>query len=229
MQYFTVQFKFDAQDPMELSVMKGDVVRTEKFVDEGGWAKVELASNPRKRGFVPVGYLRETKGPLEATDTPTSSRSMSPATAGVSYTNAALAHGTHMKDALRSGDEATRGQQSAGVTPSSTVNPTTVVEGFMKNEIFYKQLMKQREDAMSKIDAALNEATAELAVCRDKNGQLTRKLRELDHAMNKERTKWKDRVEEERLLLAQKTANVVPMMSATSTTTTTTMRQRYAE
>jgi hypothetical protein len=206
MHFFTVLYKFDAQDPSELSVMKGDIVRTERFVDENGWVKIELASNPRKRGFVPAGYLRETKPPGGDADTPTSSRSVSPAQ-NASYTNAALAHGAVMRDNLRASqaDEATR-PQFTGVVPSSTVNPTAVVEGFMKNEVFYKQLMKQREDSMSKIEAALNEATGELAVCREKNGQLVRKLRDLDVLMGKERTKWKDRVEEERMLLAQKAA-----------------------
>lgn len=226
MHYFTVLFKFDAQDSTEMSVVKGELVRTEKFIDEDGWAKVELASNPRKRGYVPVSFLRETRGPLEASSA-NSSRSSSPAQAP-SYTSAALALGSNVKESAKNHE--IDGSRGPGLVPSSGVpNPAAVVEGFMKNEMFYKQLMKQRQDAMQKIEAALSEATSELTVCKDKNTQLTRRLRELEAAMQKERSKWKERVDEERLLLAQRSKEPLTAMTTSTTIsyTSTANRARY--
>lgn len=229
MQYYTVLFKFDAQDSTEMSVVKGDIVRTEKFVDEDGWVKVEMASNPRKKGYVPVSFLRETRGPLDVSSANTS-RSSSPAQPA-SYTNAALTLGTSVKDSAKlphiETSELTRGP---GLVPSSGVpNPAAVVEGFMKNEIFYKQLMKQRQDAMQKIEASLTEATTELTVCKDKNGQLTRRLRELENAMQKERSKWKERVDEERLLLAQRSKEPLTNMTTSTTISYTTATGRSTQ
>lgn len=213
MQYFTVLYKFDATEPTELGVIKGDVVRTDSFVDKDGWVFVELASNPRRRGFVPVGYVREIRGPLNDGSTDASSRSVSPNTP--SYTNAALSLGTHVKDTAAAPDDNHHGVMVSSALP----NPAAVVEGFMKNEVFYKQLMKQRQEAMQKIDVAIGDAATELAVCKDKNVHLTRRLRELDEALQKERSKWKQRVEEERVLLAQR--STTPLVAATVSTTTT--------
>ena len=229
MQYFEVQFKFSAEEQGELSVLVGDVVRCESGSRaEEGWLMVELASNPRKKGVVPYSYLKEVPNPRERAEQEQQHRRDSPGREesghGASYTNAALAHG---KDTLRTSDESR--PTTTGLKPSSKVNPAQLVEGFMRNEVFFKQLMKQREESMAKIESALNEASSDLAVCRDKNGQLTRKLKDLDTAMNKERSKWRERVEEERLLLAQKAAGGPIATHTTTTTTVNTTRSRYNE
>ena len=223
MQYYKVLYKFDSEEAGELSVLAGDVVRTENFVDEKGWVFMELASNPRKKGVVPTNYLKAIPNPnAGGQGTASSSRSTSPANqGGPSYTSAVLAQG----EALRSHADDTTTMRPApaaggGLKPSSKLNPAQVVEGFMRNEVFFKQLMKQREDSMNKIETALNEAQADLAACKDKNAQLTRKLKSMDQDMTKERQKWRERVEEERLLLAQR---VGPASAGTVTTTTTTL------
>uniref|UniRef100_A0A7S1Q6U7 SH3 domain-containing protein n=1 Tax=Neobodo designis TaxID=312471 RepID=A0A7S1Q6U7_NEODS len=227
MQYYTVQYRFDAEDQGELSVLVGDVVRAAAGSrPEEGWLPVELASNPRRKGVVPHSYLKETADPRERTEAQ-SQREASPPGPGPSYTNAALAHG---KDSLRgTAEDSRQPAATGGLKPSSKVNPAQLVEGFMRNEVFFKQLMKQREESMAKIESALNEAASDLAVCRDKNGQLTRKLKELDTAMNKERSKWRERVEEERLLLAQKAAGGPVATVTTTTTTVSASRNRFSE
>jgi hypothetical protein len=107
------------------------------------------------------------------------------------------------------------------VSSSTTPNPAAVVETFMKNEIYFKQLMKQRRDAIGKLDAALKDAASEVDAAKDKQQQLSRRLRDLDSMVQKERKKWKERVEEERLLLAQRMGASGPPASSTTVTTTT--------
>eukprot|EP00388_Colpodella_angusta_P006533 GDKJ01019242.1.p1 GENE.GDKJ01019242.1~~GDKJ01019242.1.p1 ORF type:complete len:115 (-),score=13.66 GDKJ01019242.1:80-397(-) len=77
----------------------------------------------------------------------------------------------------------------------------------MKNEVFFKQLMKQRQEALSKMESALTDATADVAACKDKNAVLARKLRDLDQQTEKERRKWRERVEEERLSIQRAAAS----------------------
>jgi hypothetical protein len=101
----------------------------------------------------------------------------------------------------------------AMMVSSAIPNPAAVVEGFMKNEMYFRQLMKQRQEALTKIEAALGEVMTEVAVCRDRNSQVAKKLKDLDGLVTKERRKWKERADEERVVLAQKSA--APLSSTT--------------
>lgn len=82
-------------------------------------------------------------------------------------------------------------------------NPNTVVEAFMKNEVYFKQLMRRRADALTQMQSGLDEAVREVGACKDKNAALTRKLRELDQVLEKERRRWTERVEEEKAFVAR--------------------------
>jgi hypothetical protein len=63
MRYYKVLHDFHAADSVELSVKKGDLVAAPEHVEQDGWLKVELASDSRRRGFVPATYVRECGAP----------------------------------------------------------------------------------------------------------------------------------------------------------------------
>ena len=236
MHYFEVLYKFDAMagSDEEMSVLPGDMVRTEKVVElAGGWVQVEMAHNPRKRGIVPLEFLREVPSPAQQQQQQAGtvgadlsvSRSNSPQTQ--TFTSAAVQHG---RDTLgrvsAAGDPVKR---DGGFKPSSKWNPAQLMDGFMNNEIFYKNLMKSREAAMLKMSESLKGARSDLAVCQEKSAHLSRKLQDLDTALERERSKWRARVEEERVLLAKKAGGAGIPSAAYVTTTTTTSRSRYEE
>lgn len=123
------------------------------------------------------------------------------------------------------GDGGQPHSSAAGALPgtlmfsSAIPNPAAVVEGFMKNEVYFRQLMKQRQDALAKIESAMAEVVSEVAVCKDRNHQVSRKLKDLDQLIGNERRKWKARADEERLVLAQRSQT--PLQSTTTTMTLT--------
>jgi gas vesicle protein len=104
-------------------------------------------------------------------------------------------------------------------------DPNSVVEAFMKNEVYFRQLMRQRQEALAKLESGINEAVADVAACKDKNSILARKLRDLDQTIEKERKKWRERVEEEKLLVQRSvhsSARVNPGSTSTLQVATTT-------
>jgi hypothetical protein len=210
---YRLQHDFNAQESIELSVRKGDIVSTEAK-PEDGWIEV-TASNGAK-GFVPFSFLKEATSPARTVPGPAS---------GSGYA------GTTRYGSGRS--------MSPASSEFGTLSaPAPVIETFMKNELFYKDLLRQRQEAMERLERIIGEAAADIATCKDKNSQLTRKLKDLDQLLDKERRKWKDRVDEEKLILTQKTAsassatplfvNASPILHHTTlhTTTTTTTASR---
>ena len=204
-------YDFDAQDDVEISCRKGDIVSSDKS-PEDGWLHVTTTMG--QRGYVPVGYLKDTSSPVRGSSPPMTS-------------SAAYGNGRGREAASTYGRSVSPGQYE---TNTSTTTP--FIETFMKNELFYKDLLRQRQESMERIERVLGEAAADVASCKDKNAQLTRKLKDLDHLVDKERKKWKDRVDEERVILAQKTSstsamplfvNASPVLHSSHTTTTTTV------
>lgn len=242
---YRVQYDFTANDAVELSVRKGELVNAIDGAVQDGWIKVELAGDSRRRGFVPATFIVEvpqsaasgaSRGTAAASGPSTfaaaprvtaAAQQAPPSLQGASYTAAALSIGSKWKDQLQrsaSNVEHRRSSSPAleGSGPNAVASPNAVVEAFMKNEVYFKQLMKQRQEAMSKIENALAEAAADCAQCKDKNSMLARKLRDLDAAVEKERRKWRDRVEEEKLLM-MKPSGARPFSGVATTTTTTTI------
>ena len=205
MKYFKAVYDFVASDAVELSVKRGELLCVTEHIEHDGWIKVEVASDTRRRGFVPLGYVKEHAV------LPNESIEKSPARGDASsstFSGAAQSLGT----ALRESQVSTHHRDSLAVQPyqqhnilvdsSSTSNPSpSVVDAFMKNEVYFKQLMKQRQEALSKIEGMLSDAAADVGACKDKNATLSRKLRDLDQNIERERRRWKERVDEEKLLI----------------------------
>ena len=115
--------------------------------------------------------------------------------------------------------------EQRSVTNTMLSDPNSVVEAFMKNEVYFRQLMRQRQEALAKLESGINEAVADVAACKDKNSILARKLRDLDQTIEKERKKWRERVEEEKLLVQRSvhsSARVNPGSTSTLQVATTT-------
>lgn len=288
MKYFKVLHDFQATDAVELSVRKGDVLCASERVEQDGWLKVEMAADTRRRGFVPVTYVKECPAPPSSYGLAPSAATAPPA--GGTFTNAALNFG---EKSLGGNSQAPSSSIQAAYAPPATsrsssqaypsqhhsghgaadfgtpmvdrhhggpssqqqagqgapqggsggflLNPNAVVEAFMKNEVYFKQLMKSRQEALSKLENGISEAAADVAACKDKNAILARKLRDLDQTIEKERRKWKERVDEEKLLLqrAVATSNVPPLSTSgpgvttvtthvTSTNSTRSLSQNHA-
>jgi hypothetical protein len=119
---------------------------------------------------------------------------------------------------VRSGSTATPGNPNVP-------DAAALMEGFHKNELYFQQLLVQRQESTAALDQALREAASEIDLAKEKHSSLTRRLKELDHMVTKERKRWKDRVEEERLLLAQRAG----ASGATSTTVVTTQHQQQSQ
>lgn len=190
--------------------------------------------------------LRDTALQYGATIAGHSPRQTPQAHATSSPVNAAAASANATKDspsrarppaaaatgAVRQGGQETSAADNASslpLTPAKTTagpisrsllsNPNTVVDAFMKNEIYFKQLMRRRVEAMAKLQTELEEANAEVAACKDKNATLSRKLRELDQVIEKERQRWTERVNEEKTYVLRSLSytgksNVAPSASA---------------
>ena len=221
MLYFRLLYDFQAADANELTCKTGDIVRAEKFVDQDGWLMVELANDPSRRGFVPIGYVAEAS-PSDALALAASNESRR-ARSGerASFTGAALKFGSTFRDNLneqavinetkaaasRHGATGDATESAMVLKPTSALpNPSAVVETFLKNEAHYKQLVAKRHEAMQNIKASIADASKKLTECKEKNIQLARRLGDLESTMQKERQKWRQRVDEERQLLAQKSS-----------------------
>ncbi|ORC78778.1 putative SH3 domain protein [Trypanosoma theileri] len=264
MRYFRVLYNFNAEDNVELSVKKGEIVIPIDGDVMDGWIKVEVLNDAKRRGFVPLNFLRETTQPSESPQapqplsgaTPTARQpSAIPKGTPSSFTSAALDYGDTLQHMYTSGTRepsvASRRSQSAdqrtqrpsqvlGKTTTSTSmtqqrrqspplqqeqqqqqqtvtslpsdpssgrsllnDPNAVIEAFMKNELHFKQLIRQRQDALAQMRSTLEGAMVEMAACKDKNATLARKLRDLDLSIDKERKRWKERIEEEKAFIAR--------------------------
>lgn len=241
MPYFRVLHNFDAQDIVELTVKRGEIVVSAGGDVQEGWIKVEVLSDPRRRGFVPLSYLRETtrsEGREEMRGSQPSDGASAAAAAGdrvVSPHPASSATRSHTGPARR---DATKGDEREGspaswrAGPVSSVaavsgaasvkpraqsqlgvsddvrhsllnDPDAVVQAFMKNELHFKQLIWQRQDALAQIRSTLEEAISDVGACKERNATLARKLRDLDQSVEKERKRWKERIEEEKAYISR--------------------------
>ncbi|RNF17785.1 SH3 domain protein [Trypanosoma conorhini] len=259
MRYFRVLHNFDAQDGVELTVKKGEVVCAVDAEVQEGWIKVEVLSDARRRGFVPFNYLREiapseVRGQEEevrnggsglAAAPASRPLSASPREASATFTSAAMDYGDRLQNMYGGGGASAprptpqqglsvesptkRGNEPAMTTvavtgplppsprapplsPSSVVpapdrsllsNPNAIIEAFMKNELHFKQLVRQRQDALAQMRTTVGEAVADLEACREKNATLARKLRDLDQSVEKERGRWKERILEEKTYISR--------------------------
>ncbi|KAJ9441464.1 SH3 domain protein-like protein [Diplonema papillatum] len=93
--------------------------------------------------------------------------------------------------------------------PSAQSHTGSLVESFMKNEVYFRSLMKQRQETFMKLDACVADTATEVAACKAKNNSLAKKIRELENMIEEDRAKWRGRIEEEkRLLLSQTSTNI---------------------
>lgn len=225
MRYFKVIYDFAATEAVELSVKKGETVMCSEAIERDGWIKVEVATDTRRKGFVPLSYLKEQSAVVPLSNTtsaqPTPSRMSPPQAKAVAtvpsqqqsqgYANdgSTMINTTVVSSNINNANGA---NMYGGMTPSDyAANPAAVVDAFMKNEVFFKQLMKQRQEALSKMEAALADASADVVSCKDRNAILARKLRDLDQQTEKERRKWKERVEEEKLSIQRAAASAASL------------------
>ena len=236
MRYFKVLYDFAASEAVELSVKKGETVTCSEVVERDGWIKVELATDSRRKGFVPVSYLKEQSQPQPQPSA--SSAVRSPSSGGNAVASSHSHHQHHSAPAEASMVGNTTIVNSGGgasivpgaMTPSDyAANPAAVVDAFMKNEVFFKQLMKQRQEALSKMEAALADAVADVASCKDKNAILARKLRDLDQQTEKERRKWRERVEEEKMSIQRAAASAASLYGPAVESRTVRVTDTYAE
>ncbi|RNF06422.1 SH3 domain protein [Trypanosoma rangeli] len=256
MRHFRVLHNFDAQDAVELTVKKGEIVLAVDGEVQEGWIKVEVPGDLRRRGFVPFNHLRETRQSVarkqeeegrnigkegsDMTAAPTSHQLPTiPKETTPTFTSAAFDYGDRLQNMYGGGasDPCPMRQQSGSVEtaprrgnepavttavvtgpvapcpqaqpltssavvpvpePSLLSNPNAIIEAFMKNELHFKQLVRQRQDALAQMRTTVEEAVAELEACREKNATLARKLRDLDQSVEKERGRWKERIMEEK-------------------------------
>ncbi|CAD2218000.1 SH3 domain protein-like protein [Angomonas deanei] len=192
MSTFRVSHDFNGVESVEISAQKGEIVKAVDNVVQDGWVKVSVMGDPSRKGFIPLSYLKEIEStnspdrdrPEEQTYTPSRPKTGSPAAA----VNKSI----------------TPAQEGAGPVSSLVLsNPNTVVDAFMKNELYFKQLMRQKSEAMSAIQSCLEDAMTEVAACKDKNATLSRKLIDLSQLIDHERQRWVERVDEERQFVSR--------------------------
>ncbi|KAG5473256.1 hypothetical protein CUR178_03176 [Leishmania enriettii] len=267
MRYFVVAHEFHAEEDVELTVFKGEILCATEGVEQEGWMKVEVTTDARRRGFVPMSYLHEISAaeatasmpepaasalavgsnPASPARTPQSAERESSASAALVNTRAstlldmgnrscAIAKGcspplqpvrspetagVHAVPTSSSSIHLTPAQHAAGpVSRHLLENPNAVVDAFMKNEVYFNQLMQRRASALAQMQAGLEEAMTEVAACKDRSAVLTRKLRDLDGVVERERQRWMDRVEEEKAHVSRSAPCSVPSAVPVSSGTT---------
>ncbi|KAG5472488.1 hypothetical protein LSCM1_03887 [Leishmania martiniquensis] len=267
MRHFVVAHDFQAEEDVELTVFKGEILCATEGVVQDGWIKVEVTTNACRRGFVPMSYLREisaaeatasmpapaasaqavvsdpaslARTPQRAGEEPSSSAALVNAAASTSLDKGSqsevIAKGSslplqparspeaadvHAAPTNSSGIHLTPAQQAAGpVSRHLLENPNAVVDAFMKNEVYFNQLMHRRASALAQMQAGLEEAMTEVAACKDRSAVLTRKLRDLDGVVERERQRWMDRVEEEKVHVSRSAPYSAPLVVPVSSGTT---------
>lgn len=95
-----------------------------------------------------------------------------------------------------------RTPSGASITPGGGAGGSSYAESYARQEAFFKQVMKQREDTFNKLEKALSQTGKEIALCQDKNAQLSERLKDLDKMIEDERRKWRDRIEAEKKRLS---------------------------
>ncbi|EPY33717.1 SH3 domain protein-like protein [Strigomonas culicis] len=226
--YFKAAHTFNAEEAVELSVTKGEYLAAVDHVVQDGWIKVVAAEDDSRRGFVPLSYLKEISA-AEMAKRPSAAASPRPARSpgamggSVSPSSQPRPPSTEQspqrlvaaerqspqqhprrEGSPGAGTALTPAQAAAGpVSASLLQNPDSIVDAFMKNEEYYKQLMRQRGDALVKMQLGLEDAMMEVAACKDKNAALAKKLHELDQVLERERHRWSERVEEEKAYVSR--------------------------
>lgn len=205
MRCFRVLHNFEAQDAVELTVKKGETVVALDGDVQSGWIKVEALNDPSRRGFVPLNYLRETAGTAGPSPASTARDGDGPSVSSRRSRSGEQREGRAQQTTKTAASAAAAGAQSLesdnDAGPSLLENPNVIIEAFMKNELHFKQLVRQRQDALAQMRSTVKEAIADVVACKEKNATLARKLRDLDQAVDKERKRWKERVEEEKAYL----------------------------
>eukprot|EP00759_Apiculatamorpha_spiralis_P023120 PhF_6_TR27003/c0_g1_i1/m.39423 len=217
-----VLFDFTAAEDGEISVTRGEVVTLLQADDGSGWASVETTGQLRRRGFVPSSYLDAvlsggspagTSGALPAGNNPLPPAnpyniggSDSRRGAADLYENPVGNAPSSILDVTAQTTTTTAGLQRADSTHAGNGPILTVAleDSFLMNEVYYKQLVKQRQEAFARLESCVTTVTHEIRVCKERNSQLTRKVRELDSIIDQERRKWRERVEEEKAMLAKR-------------------------
>ena len=113
----------------------------------------------------------------------------------------------------------------ASVAAPASSQTGGIVESFMKNEVYFRSLMKQRQETFMRLDACIADTASEISSCKAKNSVLAKKLRELDNMIEEDRAKWRSRIEEEKKLLTSQ-ANT-GMSVTTLTSSRTSVRHGY--
>lgn len=70
-------------------------------------------------------------------------------------------------------------------------------EAALQREAYFRGMAKSRADAFAQLEACINETHAEVAECKTRNLQLSRRLAELDALLDEERRQWTARVAED--------------------------------
>lgn len=230
MPFYRVLHDFHGEESVELSVHKGQCVDALDNVIQDGWLKVQTIDDgdTPNSGFVPFSYLEVTAGPpveqvLRHTSRSPSTPQRRAGThasgapgdtighkGGVGTTSPSVTTPTRqtVTDTLKHQQlTPARADTDGGpIDRSFLSNPNAVVEAFMKNEIYFKQLMRNRAASLAQLEEDLEESIAEVAACKDRNCSLTRKLRELDQVVEKERRRWTERLEEEKAHISRSLA-----------------------
>ncbi|GET90876.1 sh3 domain protein-like protein [Leishmania tarentolae] len=266
MRYFIVSHEFHAEEDVELSVFKDEVLCATEGIAQDGWIKIEVATDARRRGFVPLSYLREISAaesaafmPALTTTTPPSAaeptspmrtpqRSGRETPARAAFANTTVSTSLDMGSCsgvvakgsspalqpMRSPETTivqgvpanssihlTPAQQASGpVSRHLLENPNAAVDAFMKNEVYFNQLMQRRASALVQMQSGLEEAMTEVAACKDRSAVLTRKLHDLDGVVERERQRWIDRVEEEKSHVSHSVPYSAPLAVPVSSGTT---------
>ena len=84
-----------------------------------------------------------------------------------------------------------------------------IVESFMKNEVYFRSLMKQRQETFLRLDSCISDTAQEISSCKAKNSLLAKKIRELDNMIEEDRAKWRGRIDEEKRLLSSQASGAL--------------------
>lgn len=211
MKTFFVRHNFQAEEDVELSVKKGELLEASEGIERDGWIMVQRVNNREERGFVPISYLSEkfiSRASLSTTSLENPSEEAKKNDRGA---HSADAH--HLVEcsvtASSTADLGAAVEESAVGSALRMGEANSFDEGGLvtRNEIEYAKLRRQREESNAYLLKRLTELAEGMQVCHKETASVTQALMEMEKNIQKDHSQWKQLIEEERSRITAKGEN----------------------
>jgi hypothetical protein len=210
---YSIKFDFLAEEPTELSVSEGEMVRAPARAHESSepWTLVETDTPPFNRGFVPTSYLRVAAAAV-ASFAPRPPASPAASQEGEEYVVDTRAGGPvrrlsdprlshHLLEALTINppeEHLPAGPNSNSSTSRLMLRSSSEFSHFFaQHDGQFQQVMHMRHEQFRALEDATEELKHRLEAARNKSVEIADAMTEINSVIEAERRRWKERLAEE--------------------------------